>query len=141
MKTIALISCAKGKKSHAAPAAELYQSQLFDGMKRYAQANADQYFILSAKHGLVDPTTVLEPYDMTLHTFTKGERRDWSERVVAKLALELAPGDRVIILGGVLYREHMQDWLEEAGYQCLVPMRGLEIGQQLQYLKHAVQYA
>lgn len=34
----------------------------------WAIAHCDQWAILSAKHGLIDPDKVIEPYDVTLST-------------------------------------------------------------------------
>jgi hypothetical protein len=54
------------------------------GRRAYVERTSDRWFILSAKLGLVDPDTVLEPYDVTLDSVTPAERRAWSERVLVE---------------------------------------------------------
>ena len=59
-----LIACSATKLDHAAPARELYTGQAF----RFAMAAAadGDALILSALHGLVHPSQVIEPYNVTL---------------------------------------------------------------------------
>jgi hypothetical protein len=64
--TVGLVGCAARKLQGPAPARELYVSQLFRKASAYAEATCDRWYILSAKHGLVHPDTVLEPYDVRL---------------------------------------------------------------------------
>lgn len=63
--TIALVGCGKSKLDHAAPARQLYTGSLFVAASRWA-AECDGWFILSAKFGLLDPETVVEPYEVRL---------------------------------------------------------------------------
>ncbi len=60
---IALVSCSAQKLDRKAPARDLYCSPLFKLARRYAELTCDAWFILSAKHGVVDPARILEPYD------------------------------------------------------------------------------
>lgn len=65
-----VIPCSGAKLGHAAPARELYTGSMF----RYALGKTSQaaeltggrVLILSARYGLVELDTVLEPYDVTL---------------------------------------------------------------------------
>ena len=54
---VALVSCVKSRRPEPAPARDLYTSPLFRAMRRYAESHADAWYILSAKHGLVDRRT------------------------------------------------------------------------------------
>jgi hypothetical protein len=64
-------------------AENLYSSELFYRSRRYAQANYDAWLILSAKHGLVWPGEILEPYDCKLAALRRPERRALAERLAA----------------------------------------------------------
>jgi hypothetical protein len=86
---IGLVGCVKQKRAVAASAEDLYTSPLFCGRRRYVERTCDDWFILSAKHGLVDKDQVLEPYDVTLKTASTGERRQWSRGVLAALGARL----------------------------------------------------
>lgn len=64
MTAFFVIPCGAEKRSHAAPARELYTGSMF---KHTLAAALDQdacVLVLSAKHGLVELDTVLEPYDV-----------------------------------------------------------------------------
>lgn len=60
---VGLVGCVKSKRGTAAPARDLYTSALFRGRRRYVELTCDRWFILSARHGLVEPEEILEPYD------------------------------------------------------------------------------
>lgn len=132
--TIGLVGCASQKLKRPAPARELYVSQLFKKASAYAEMTCDRWYILSAKHGLVHPDTVLEPYDIRLGTNhrTTPPIHQWAAGVKAQLAEELAGLENVklIALAGEQYR--MAVYFGAFEYE--VPMKGLGIGQQLSWL-------
>ena len=99
---VTLVSCVKTKRELAAAAKDLYISPLFKGMRRYAEQNADAWFILSAEHGVLRPDQVIAPYQRTLQTMPKRDRVAWAERVRRQL-LELLPaGAVVVVLAGIV---------------------------------------
>lgn len=64
---IALVGCGKSKLPHPAPARLLYIGSLFKAARRYVEdAGYDAWWILSARHGLVHPDEITEPYEATL---------------------------------------------------------------------------
>jgi hypothetical protein len=136
MKTrVALVSCVKTKRKSAVAAKNLYISQLFMGMRCYAEQNADAWFILSAKHGVLRPDQVVAPYERTLKNMPKRDRVAWAKRVQLQL-LELLPaGAAVVVLAGERYREGVVPFLESHGFTVEVPMDGKNFGQQLHWLK------
>jgi hypothetical protein len=100
----------------------------------YAKQTCDRWYVLSAKHGLVHPDTVLEPSDMRLGTNrrTSPPIQSWCNRVQERLAAELAGLENVTltVLAGEQYRYavYNSQWPHE------MPMKGLGIGQQLGWL-------
>lgn len=132
---VALVSCVKQKHDHAARASDLYTSQLFRGLRRYAETHADVWYILSAEHGVLRPEQVIEPYERTLNRMLKRERVDWSKRVQQQLIEILPAGADIILLAGMRYREEIEPFLRERGFCVSVPLEGLKIGEQLQRLK------
>lgn len=133
MKRIALIQCASKKKSCKAKASELYTSTLFLYARKYIEKiHPDKWFILSAKHGLLCPDTVIEPYNVTLNKMRAGERTEWARKVVKELAQHAnLHKDHFIILAGTKYREHLLQYL----HSHEIPMANLPIGKQLKFLK------
>lgn len=131
MSAYCLVACASKKGPHPAPARELYDSALFRKSRAYAERVFDGWWILSAKHGLVDPERVLEPYDLTLNTMGIADRRTWAHRVSGQLLQYARPGDELTFLAGARYREFLEGPLREAGVEIKVPLEGLRIGEQL----------
>lgn len=132
---VALVACVKSKRKTAHRAADLYQSALFLGLSRYAKANADSWYILSAQHHLLDPSAVIEPYEKSLNSMKAYERVEWGRHVQRQLEQVLQPGVEVILLAGARYREHIEPFLVERGLKVSVPLRGLGIGRQLAWLR------
>ena len=116
------------------PARDLYCSPWFVKARVYVERHGGRWRILSAKHGLVEPTEILNTYNVTLNTMPSDRRRQWAERVLADLRRCCRVGDRVVILAGEKYREHLVPVLKEWGCRVEVPMKGLGIGRQLQWL-------
>jgi hypothetical protein len=50
----------------------------------------------------------------------------------------LPAADRIVVLAGVRYREFLMDYLRQHARIVEVPMEGLSIGRQLQYLARAL---
>lgn len=63
-----IIPCSFTKAREARPAAELYQGAFFTAALMAARSEVadDDIFILSAKHGLLALTDVVEPYDVAM---------------------------------------------------------------------------
>jgi len=133
-KTIALVACVSKKNDYARPARDLYISDWFLKASAYADLNSDQWFILSAKYGLIDPNVVIEPYDETLNRMPVKARRSWSKEVLADLIPQLNNGDHIVFLAGMKYREFLVAPLQSRGFQVEIPMEGLRIGEQLRWL-------
>ena len=98
--------------------------------------DASRWAILSAKHGLVEPETVIEPYDYALRDASLEKRRAWGARVSAALHARGYRGERVVILAPRAYVVPiLADRLGSNMFEQFdTPLRGLGIGQQLGYL-------
>lgn len=132
---VALVSCVKSKLNHPAPARDLYTSTLFREQRQLAESTADAWYILSAEHGVVEPSDVLAPYEKTLNRMRRAERDAWSTKVLAQLERQLPPRGEIIFLAGERYREGLIPVLESRGYVIEIPLEGLPFGKQLQRLK------
>lgn len=133
-KTIVLVACVKEKDSKPRPAQELYVSSLFQKASAYARRLGDEWYILSARYGLIEPEEVIAPYDQTLKTMTRPAQQEWAQKVLGSLRSVLNRGDRVVILAGQAYRANLIEPIRQMGCTIEVPMEGLMFGQQLQWL-------
>jgi hypothetical protein len=135
-RRIGLVGCVKRKLAQAAPARDLYVSDLFLGRRAFVERTCDRWFILSALHGLVDPSRVLEPYDRTLKDASAAERRAWSALVVEDLKRTLGNLGEVTfeLHAGMEYREFgLRQGLEREGARIEIPAKGLRMGEQLAF--------
>jgi hypothetical protein len=132
MRHIVLISCVKRKGKNRAKSQYLYESALFRKSLSYARSlSPDAIYVLSAKYGLVDLDREIDPYDETLKNMPMHEVKAWGEGVLRQLrAVADLKEDRFTFLVAERYRRFLLPHLSHAE----VPMRGLGIGQQLQYL-------
>ena len=137
-KTVALVACVSKKRSTPSPARDLYISDWFLKASIYARHAADEWYILSAKYGLIRPDAMIEPYDETLNTMPIAARRAWAKKVLYALRERLESGDIVIILAGTKYREHLVAPIREMGCDVEIPMEGLRIGEQLSWLSRQI---
>jgi hypothetical protein len=129
-----LVSCAATKLDRSAPAADLYTSPLFRVARCYAEASGHPWFILSARHGLVEPTTILEPYDTKLSDLKPDERSAWANRVTYALYLRGFGGWGVFeIHAGDAYARPLRDALAPIALDIIEPLDGLGIGQRLHW--------
>jgi len=131
---VALVACVGKKRPRPMAAQDLYDSDWFRKASKYAKQVADGWYILSAKHGLIAPETVIEPYDETLKTMAAAGRRAWAGRVAHELQSVLQAGDEVVMLAGKDYREHLMGPIGAMGCGVQAPMEGLRIGEQLRWL-------
>lgn len=135
MAKIVLISCVSKKLDLKAKAKNLYISPLFKYNLKYAEKlGADKIFILSAKYGLLNLEQEIETYNETLNDKNATEIKNWATEVINSLQKEIDfDNDEVIFLAGEKYRKYILPKIKN--YK--IPLEGLGIGKQLQYLKDA----
>lgn len=138
MKNVCLIACASTKLTIPAPAKSLYQSALFSKSIRWMlKQDFDGWFILSAMHELVPPDTILEPYNLTLKNMDASQKKQWSAKVLNSLLHVLEDSASITFLAGTDYRKYLIPLLVERQYKVYIPMEGMRIGEQLQWLTEA----
>lgn len=133
-QAVYLISCASTKHATPAPARDLYVSELFRRARAYVETIGCLWFILSAKYGLVDPNEVIAPYEQTLNTMGVAERRKWAEKIQAQMDRRLPGAERIVVIAGKRYREFLMPYLHRRATKVEVPLEGLRIGEQLNWL-------
>lgn len=129
---LCLVSCGRRKVRSTVPAKDLYISDWFQKTRRLIEREGWPWFILSAKHGLLDPERKTEWYDMTLKNMDAGARRDWARAVLVSLEPHLAGVQSIVIFAGALYRKHLEPALRSRGIE--VHVRSLRQGEQLAWL-------
>lgn len=154
--TVILIGCGSRKRPGMHDARDLYTGSLFRAARRYAEESGCPWYILSAKWGVLTPTSRVESYDYRLER--KGTNA-WhrSARLMGDLLYEWVldfhgthPGPkRLVVLAGEPYVEWLKAglglawnlaprrWWTEGQWSLETPLSGLGLGQRLQWLaKH-----
>lgn len=125
MKVI-IAQCTDEKRSGTHRAKDLYMpSDLFKGQRRYCEAYADKWYILSGKYGLVRPYDWLKSYDMHISNHDD----DWNEQVGNRMESISREVDIVeIIAGWEEYGSRLEYWLNEYEIDYTCPFAGQRIG-------------
>jgi hypothetical protein len=129
------VSCCQSKLRVPAPARDLYTSPLFRAARTYAEwrYGHERWFILPAKFGLVDPSTVPEPYDLSLRQLSAAAPAAWGLRVGDQLAERFAGTTVLWIHAGAACCHAVR---YAATHPIETPVAGLRIGQQLAWYRH-----
>lgn len=115
-------------------------SQLFTASRRYAEATCDAWFVLSAKHGLLRPDDIIEPYDARLttsprvvdgRTIPSAWAGDVSRALLAEVGVTGLWATTFVVLAGAAYAEH----IATLSLRCEYPLVGLGIGRRKSWLK------
>lgn len=140
MITWALIPCSMSKQKFACAVREMYRpSAQFRGAWEAAERNGQQILILSAKHGLLHPDAVIEPYDETLAGATRRRRHEWTMNLfygpAPRITDVIQPGDHVVSYLGADYSQFLVPWLRQSGVTVEEPLKGLSQGARLKWFK------
>ena len=123
---IGLIACCGKKLDHPAPARDLYTSTLFKKSRAWVESRCERWFVLSAHYGLVDPSTVIAPYNQTLKPLNNAV---WGKWVYEQLCVLGLHKERFFVLAGRRYIAPLQDLIQVADV-----LRGMGIGERLAFL-------
>ena len=138
-RIICIVPCTSMKrlKLNPAIAGELWISPLFLKCKAFAQLYCDDWYILSAKYGLIHHTKVIAPYDISPANRPAAEKREWAAMVVQQFLCKekvsmLHKEDRYLFLTGhsysaaIVHALRLNDWID-----IKEPLEGLSIGKRL----------
>jgi hypothetical protein len=137
---VVLVSCGKHKKPIKSAASELYTSPRFQMSVKLTGRLRRTAFILSAKHGLLAPTTQINPYDLSLSSFSEEQRLQWQAAVLSKLTSLKQANKIVILLADDEYASPLDERLTSAGINVINPFAGLSKDARLSFLKECLHY-
>lgn len=83
---IVLIGCGRHKKKSPTLARDLYTSARFKTSKTIAKNIEANFFVLSAKHGLLEPDQLVEPYDVDISALNEDEKNQWADSVLKSIS-------------------------------------------------------
>lgn len=135
----------------------MYTGPLFTACREWAEANTDAYFIASAKHLIVAPYELIEPYDLSLRDLDADTRR-WRGRQIQlhfrsrwidfctfgkspQGFVVAVTRPRVVLLAPREYLFGFHEWRERHpgdSFEFETPLKGMGIGQQMAWLRQNV---
>lgn len=128
MTTYALVGCGADKADKPMPARDLYTSSYFEKKRRIAEILTEEsggkWWVLSAKHHVVQPDEVIEPYERPMSELTEDQTAAWAAEV--KVQLSMAPWlddeeSTLLVLAGQDYLNPIREWLESHGCELDLP--------------------
>lgn len=134
MKTVVLVGCGKAKLGRPAKAKDLYTGSLFRKGRAYAERFGDEWGILSAKHDLLMPDDVVEPYDLALRDLGHSEFVTWIRKANEALSWRW-PEAEFVCLAGELYSRAFEF---PTKLEVRFPLAGLGLGKRLHCLNDAL---
>ena len=130
----ALIACSKTKGSHRDLARNIYISPLYRKSVLATKAWGVPFSILSAKHGLLGPDELIEPYKLTLKGKSISFKSQWAARVTTQIHEQLDSQKHLIVLAGDDYLQPLLATPTDRPPNYFIPMKGLSLGNRLAFL-------
>ena len=131
---VLLISCGKRKSDSPCPAREMYNSERFTLLKNLADQLGCDWYIISAKYGLLHPDRVIEPYDLCLTSLTEGCRQTWAREIVNDLK-RYNRNTTFVVLANNEYSSLLSSELSAKGYKIIAPFALMTEENIVTYLK------
>lgn len=99
-------------------AIDMYRGALYKARLNYIKevVNPDRIYILSAKYGLIDQYTLIQPYDLNLMDCTEEYKMGLYKSAVDKAESLFSKTDEIIFIGGASYLKPLYTELKERGF-------------------------
>ena len=133
---VGLVACSARKYDKPMAVERLYsKSPLFRYAIEYSKRHYNAIYCLSAKHGLLPLTEVIEPYDESLSDKRKQEAEEWFEKIAKQIKQTIPKGSELYFHTGLKYRR-LIPLLKD--HRCFEPMAKMGIGKQLKFYKETL---
>jgi len=125
---VTLIQCTNTKRDGRHKAKDLYdESTYYCIMREWARSTGNPWFILSAKHGLLEPMREIDDYNEV--GISQGQAVEIATELDDKGVTE------VLITAGKKYTDPLTPELERFGIDVIEVCRGMRIGERMAELK------
>ena len=132
---IIIISCGKRKLEGKAKAKDIYIGSLYHQKLEYVRTlyPKHEFYIISAKHGLIHQDVVISSYDRVLPSSTE-DYQDWLDLVTKQLQ-DFDSKEEVLFLGEARYYVPVDEYFIGKKY---APLLGKSLGGGNAYLHNSV---
>jgi hypothetical protein len=130
-----IIACCSKKLDQKAKAKDLYISNLFKASRRLAESYpSSEWWVVSAKYGLVHPDQAIEPYDLSLGSMVKKDRERWGVYTRREMVRRIKNPSQIVLLCGEDYTRQIIDGAKVLTKKVYVPLKGLALGEKVKWL-------
>ena len=136
---VMLISCGKRKSEIECKAKDMYNSSRFVMLKTIAEIAGIQWFIMSAKYGLLSPDEIIVPYDLSLSNCSEAYKNEWANKIVDK-ASTFSKDTTFFIAASGDYAQRIVPRFLMRGYNVIVPFVDKDENEVFEYTKKAIHY-
>ena len=94
-RRIAIVSCKSRKQDYTCSADEMYSvSHLYKAQREFFIKGYDDWYIISSKYGIIHPTQIIEPYDITLGAHSSNMTKNqtintWDDDILDKIEKQI----------------------------------------------------
>ena len=134
-KDVLLISCGKHKKTVPCKAKEMYVSERFIRLKQIAEKSGNNWYILSAKYGLLSPEQIIEPYDLRLSKCSAQYLKQWAGQVMKEIS-KYGKDTFFLIMADKEYAQFIVPLLANQGYMISSPFAKNTENDLIHYVKN-----
>lgn len=136
VRLVYLVACSATKRDIYTSAQFLYCSERFNLVKDLMEQTKSEWYIISAKHGLVHPCEMLSPYNLNLEEMSCEMKMLWAESIVNRLIPEHTKTTRYVILAEKSYSDPLVKAFHNHNFKFTVPFQGMSHDAQIDYLKY-----
>jgi hypothetical protein len=134
MKRIFIITCSENKLDYENQAKNLYTSQRFKLAKDIAEKYGDDWFIISAKHGLLKPTDIIQPYNASILEFSLQEKQKWAKKAFLQIIELSGKNIKLICLGDPEYFKQLAIEANKKKVNIYIPFKHISKDNRIKWL-------
>jgi hypothetical protein len=97
--------------------------------------NCDRSYILSAKHGVLALSDIIDPYELSIKELAADEKRKWVDTVDQKIRELVTKRDTVHLVCGREYYKPIFRTLQKIGCRVRSPLSGRSLGNRISFLR------
>ena len=131
---IALIGCVKTKLNVSGiRARDIYISPLFKKSVKFIESQKyEDWFILSAKYGLIEKEKIIDTYELTLSSFSINELKNWSQKIYCEIK-DRKLDNLYFYCGSLYHNKFLLNLLQKDNIQYYLPLEKMSLGQRLSF--------
>ncbi|SFH81968.1 DUF6884 domain-containing protein [Albimonas pacifica] len=129
-----LVSGGARQQPRAEAARDLYDGLWFRSARARAERAGDAWFILSARHGLLEPEARVQPYADRLDGRSAAALRAWVTLTTERMERMLPEAGRVVVLCDRDPPPELLRWLRVRYPEVETPLAGLNIAAQVLHM-------